>query len=242
MSKAQRFVIVTDTHGDKLDKDASRVFWDWLGDWRPQIRIHLGDAFDFRAFRRGASDEERRDNLRADIDAGCTFIRKLKPTVFCRGNHDERLWDVTKGDDKRLAGLCGMLVDDIADAIGEHCQMLPYDTREGVYKLGQWSCLHGYYHGVNAARQSALAWGNCIVGHGHGIDSVNILGPKPRTGMMIGCLTTLRQDYNRAQPGALRHEHGWAYGVLNGDNTATVIQARMTGDRWILPSEVKTYA
>lgn len=243
MSKPVRYIAVSDTHGDQLDPDAAHAFFAFLKDWKPTHRLHLGDAFDFRCFRRKASDEEQRDGLREDVEAGCAFLRKFQPTVFLRGNHDERLQDMIASDDKRMSGLCGMLADEIADAHGEACQVLPYHKRLGVYTLGaSRRFIHGFGHGLYAARQAALVYGDVSMGHGHAVDSIPIPGVAPRVGRMIGCLCRLDMSYNRAHLNALRHEHGWEYGLVHDDGTVTSWQARRTGKSWHLPTEVRTYA
>ena len=96
--KHDRFVICADSHGDMVDPVASKALFAHIADWKPQIRIHLGDAFDFRNLRRGASDEEKAHSLQDDWDAGSDFLRKFfdggKQNHFLRGNHDERLYDL----------------------------------------------------------------------------------------------------------------------------------------------------
>src|SRR5690349_11522891 len=90
------FVFASDNHGDKQDPRAVKAFTKFLGLWKPTIRIHGGDNWDFRPLRRGASEEEKRESMTADFDAGDRFLKILKPTHFQRGNHDERLWILAK--------------------------------------------------------------------------------------------------------------------------------------------------
>jgi predicted phosphodiesterase len=42
------FSIVSDTHGDEVDPVMEIKFFDWLADYKPKLRIHAGDVFDFR--------------------------------------------------------------------------------------------------------------------------------------------------------------------------------------------------
>ena len=96
MKNWERFVIVSDNHGDMIHPAVNRVAHKFINEWKPTLRIHAGDNFDFRPLRRKASEEEKRELMRSDFDAGLEFFDMLKPTHFCRGNHDERLWDLAK--------------------------------------------------------------------------------------------------------------------------------------------------
>lgn len=238
--KAKRFVVCGDNHGDMQDNGACAAFFDFVKHWKPEVRVHLGDCFDFRALRRKASEEERRDGLGADIDAGLSFIRRYKPTHFLRGNHDERLWDLLKGDDHKIRDLARTVADDIVDALGG-APMLPYDKRAGVLRLGALKIIHGYHSGMTAAKQAALIYGSVLLGHIHAIDHAPIAGLERRMGRAIGCLCRLSQDYNRAQAQTLRQAHGWAYGLLLPSGEYVVWQAEQVGQDWFYPSEVRSY-
>ena len=63
----KRFVIVGDSHGDMVDPCVLKAFRKFMGMWKPSIRVHLGDLFDLRNLRRGASQEDQNDDLRDDI-------------------------------------------------------------------------------------------------------------------------------------------------------------------------------
>jgi len=236
-----RFVFVSDTHGDEIDTEVRDVFFEWLADFKPDVRIHGGDAFDMRCFRKKASDEEQRDGLAADIEAGCDFMRKFKPTHWLRGNHDERLWDVIASDDKKLSGYCGMLADQINESVGKKCATLPYDKRRGVLRLGATSFVHGYNAGIYAARQAALVYGDVVMGHIHRVDSHPIPGLDKRNGRSAGCLCKLGMSYNRAALGTLSQDHGWGFGVVNPHGPVTYVQAHKQSGKWVIPSEMKEY-
>lgn len=236
----QRFVIVGDTHGDMQDAPAVGAMFDFMKAWKPAIRVHLGDCFDFRALRRKASEEERRDGLGADIDAGLSFLRRFRPTHFLRGNHDERLWDLLASDDHKMRDLAQTVADDIVDALGD-AKMLPYQKRDGVLTLGHLRIVHGYHTGVTAARQAAMVYGSVVMGHIHAIDEYAIPGLEPRVGKAIGCLCKLDMDYNRAQAMTLRQSHGFAYGLLMGNGTYHVWQAYPINGVWVFPSEMRVY-
>lgn len=238
--RCRRWVAVFDNHGDKIDPRARRTFEEFVAFWKPHIRIHGGDCWDFRFLRKRASDEESREDIRADLHAGADFLQWYRPDHFLRGNHDERLWNLARDtDDGKLRSWCGMMFDYIRDTLGG-ATMLPYDKRAGVLRLGHLKVVHGYTAGVYAARTAATAYGSVIQGHTHTIDHYSIPGLERRVGRCVGCLCQLDLGYNRAHVQTLRQAHGWAYGFLFPTGDYTVFQAEEVSGRWIFPSEFRT--
>lgn len=236
----KRWIACGDNHGDMIDPVAKRAFFDFLKWFKPQIRVHLGDCFDFRALRRGAGDEEKREPVREDVDAGLDFLAKMQPTAFLRGNHDERLWDFAiNSRNAFLQDFCAGYASEISKAV--NCPMLPYDKRKGVYQIGRLKVIHGYNTGIYAARMAAQAYGSCIMGHVHAVDSFSIPGIEPREGRAIGCLCKLDMDYNRAQLNTLRQGHGFAYGLVFPNGNYSIWQAREIDGAWVFPSEFKVW-
>jgi hypothetical protein len=220
---------------------AVAAFFDFLDHWKPTIRIHGGDAFDFAALRRKASEEERRQDLIADVDAGCQFLERQRPTHFLRGNHDERLWDLVRGDDHKTAGLGQLVLDQIEGAVGG-AVVLPYCKRRGVLDIGKLRVIHGFNSGVTAVRLSTATYRSHLMGHVHAIDVSTLPDLNcEAVGRSCGCLCKLDMDYNRATPGSLRQAHGFAYGVLFPSGEYEVWQARSVGGVWLFPSELRSY-
>lgn len=195
--KYQRWVAAPDNHGDMADPGALKAFWEFLEFWKPTIRVHLGDCFDLRCLRRKASPEEQRETTGLDIESGCAFLRKLKPTHWLRGNHDERLYDAMKSDDGKLSDFAGFVAEEVNEAT-KGCEIFPYDKRKGVLKLGHLKFVHGYHAGLTAARIAAQVYGSVVMGHVHTIEQYSIPGLERRIGRCCGCLCKLDQDYNRA--------------------------------------------
>lgn len=240
MKNVRRFVVCGDNHGDMGDPSAIAALLDFCKHFKPTIRVHLGDCFDFRCLRRKASEEERRDGLGADIDAGLSFLRAFKPTCFLRGNHDERLWDLLAGDDRRLGDLGRTVADDIIETLGD-APMLPYNKRRGVLRVGHLKVIHGYHSGITAARQAALVYGSVLIGHIHAIDHYSIPGLERRMGRAVGALCNLEMEYNRAQAATLRQAHGFAYGLIFPNGAYQVWQAECVAGMWIFPSELRSF-
>lgn len=236
MASYQRFVAVFDTHGDCIDPDAAAAFFEFLEHWKPHIRVHGGDAFDLRALRRGASDEEKADGTKADVEHGLDFLKRYDPHVITLGNHDDRLWEAAMNDtDAVKRDYCTKLIDLIHDTL-PNMKMLPYDKREGIYRLGHLKILHGYHSGMYAARQAALVYGSCLQGHTHIIDHQPLAGLDRRMGRVCGCLCKLDMPYAKRAVNTLRWAHGWAYGLIMDDGTYHVWQAEQIGGRWFVPT------
>lgn len=89
--KPKRFVAVADTHGDMIDPQTEEAIYAFCADFKPTVRIHMGDAFDFRCLRRKATDEERAEGLEADWEAGERLLRRFfeggTENYYLRGNH-----------------------------------------------------------------------------------------------------------------------------------------------------------
>lgn len=236
-----RFVFMTDNHGDKQDPKAIKIASKFLGLWKPTIRIHGGDNWDLRPLRRGAGEEEKRESMTSDFEAGEKWLKIMKPTHFQRGNHDERLWDLAAENRGPLSDHARYLITR-ADKIfkGYETRVLPYQKRTGVLTIGKLRTIHGYAHGVNAARRSALSYGTVLMGHAHSIQSSSIEGIDNRVGHIVGCLCLLDMDYNRATMASLVHRHGWRYGVIHRKTGVFFSwQAEEINGIWVFPSDIK---
>ncbi len=95
------FTICGDSHGDMIDSKARKAFLDFCDAYRPDIRIHLGDAIDFRGWRKGASPEDKAESMQRDYDMGMQFLRDMGATVWLWGNHDKRVCRRMLGEQAR---------------------------------------------------------------------------------------------------------------------------------------------
>jgi hypothetical protein len=130
------------------------------------------------------------------------------------------------------------IVEILTMAAKMNFKLLPYHNREGVYRLGSLKMLHGFNAGVYAARQTALTFGSSLFGHVHCIDEHSIPGLERRVARSVGCLCKLSMEYNSRTPSALRHSHGFAFGVVN-ERTGNFFtwQAEEVDGRWIIPTD-----
>lgn len=224
--RPRRFVLVGDTHGDMIDRDAEAEFFRWLDEFKPDIRIHMGDAFDFRALRRGASDEEAAEGLRDDIDAGKEFLSRLKPDVWLMGNHDDRITRMANHSLKQMQReYAGMLWDEIRAALPRKTKVIPYNVETGLCRVADMVCIHGYQCNLTTARWIAMHYGGggvrrVVQGHVHAFQQHTARVRGGTVGHAIGGLCRRVMDYNKMRPATLAHENGWAYGeIINGRTT-----------------------
>ena len=242
-----RFVIVSDTHGTEIDPVCEEKFFAWLKDWRPELRIHAGDLFDFAALRNGASQEEKAQSMLEDWKAGIDFAKRLfsggNRKVYLRGNHCERLYDLKFKSEGVLRDFADQKTRELEQRLRSWgVEMLPYDARHGLFKIGKMQVIHGYKSGINATRQHATIYRNVIHGHDHaqGIVPVENLDG-PALAMGTGCMCKIDMPYNQRQTNKLRHQQGWVYGTLHADGTYQAFQAKRIGDNFTVANEIKTY-
>jgi hypothetical protein len=236
-----RFLAGFDLHGDRQDADAVKAFFEFDSIWKPNIRIFGGDLIDLRPLRKGASEAEREEGVKADVEAGKAFLKRWRPNYYLRGNHCERLWETAETGKGLIKEAAKAGCEEFETLCRIHkTHMLPYHKRHGILKLGHLKVLHGFACGVYASRQTALVYGSAIFGHIHCIDEHAIPGLERRVARACGALCQLDLDYNARQPNTLRQAHGWAYGVINektGDYH--VWTAEKIGDKWLLPTNLK---
>lgn len=237
------FVICGDSHGEEEDRKASAAFLGFCDDFKPSLRIHLGDAIDFKALRRGASVEDQSASMQADFDSGMSFLRDMKADIWLWGNHDKRPLDAAKATAAVTREHANKIVESMTTQAAEMgCQIIPWGVRKGVYELGKvraggYRVIHGYRHGVNALIAEVKTYGRVIHGHVHCRGSFVGSTFDDTEGHTIACLCDLDMDYAASNETSLRQEHGWGYGIEN-DRTGAVYfnHARKVGNTWITPT------
>lgn len=239
----QRFIFASDLHGDAQDAGAVNALFRFMRDFKPRIRICGGDVWDFRALRSKANEEEKRESIRADFDAGLNWLTEFAPTHdLLLGNHDQRLWDKAELRNGPLADYSRELVDRVNGLLGRfRVGFRAYHKRIGVLRLGHLKLLHGFFAGVTAARQHALAYGSCLFGHIHSIDEASIPGMDRRVARACGCLCQLDMDYNRTSVNTLRYANGWAYGVVDDSSGNYVVwQSECVDGKYVVATDYRT--
>jgi predicted phosphodiesterase len=224
VSAARRFVVVSDSHGEHENGAVSDVLHQFIGNFKPEIRVHLGDAFDFAWLRTKASVEEQRDDIHDDLVMGCAFMRRYKPTHVVWGNHDYRLFRHMTSSNGPMAHLCGVIHDRVMDALPPGCVQVPYGKR-GVLDLGPLRMVHGVNHGVGALRQTLNFYGGAgrtvVMGHVHRVETVSHAHVDGGEGHVCPSICHVDLEYNIGSPATLAQRNGWMYGTV-GDKECSI--------------------
>lgn len=239
MSKFTKFIFASDLHGSEQNKEAVSKLLEFTKTFKPDIKIFGGDLFDFKALRRGASEEDRSCSMAQDVNMGISFLKQWRPNIFLNGNHDRpRLELLASSRDAVKADLAERLISDIDGEIESiKCKQYPYDKKRGIYQLGQLKMLHGYAHGIGATRKHGLVYGSCLHGHTHHVECVYIERHEKTVARSCGALCATEMPYNSAQIGTLRQNNGWAYGLVNkATGEFYVCQSELVSGQWIMPT------
>lgn len=236
----RRILAVGCSHGSYLDRTASDNVLRFRDSFKPALVVHLGDAIDLAAMRGGAvgneGDADNAVDIGADMRAGLDFLRELRPTHFLYGNHEDRLnafaghWNARKRDHG------ARLKAEIRAALPrtEICETWDQNS---WFTFGGVRFGHGIFFGQGFLRQSADAFGNCVVAHAHhpGLATGGRID-HPRA-LSVGCLRTIgTATYAKARRATLAWGHGFVWGEVCEDDSALWLHAE-SGDRakWRLP-------
>jgi predicted phosphodiesterase len=240
----EKFVVVGDNHGDMCSEKDVDVLFDFVAEWKPKHRIHLGDNWDLRPLRAKATERDKASDTDKDWAAGKSFLLQYNPTVFLLGNHDNRIWKAREDANGAVRHYATQCVDEIKELIKTKklaTTIYPYHSRLGVYKLGDLSFVHGYHCGGMACRRHAEVYGNVIFGHVHTVEQLPVPRLERVVARTIGCLADIdKLEYAENNTNTLRWANGFGYGVVNTKTGNTIVwQAEKISGQWILPTHVK---
>jgi hypothetical protein len=231
---AKRFTFLSDTHGNKIDNVASHAAMKFVEEFKPHYRFAGGDYYELKAFRRGATKDEKRESMREDRRAAAGWLRWYRPTHVFEGNHDVRLRDIARAGNGPLSDYAQETFEEFESVLAElRATYFPYDKRLGRLKINGISFMHGFGNGgQNAARDHAKVYGDCMFGHGHARDEQSVpFDGRDATGHMVPCLCDLDMDFQRSALNTLRHSHGFGFGYFNPDGTHAAYVARITNGK-----------
>lgn len=250
MSKPIRFVAAGDNHGDLADPEALDALAEFCRDYKPDVRVMLGDCFDMRSLRGKADDAEHAESLKDDINAGIAFLRAFRPTVYLMGNHEHRLNVAIASTGSAIKrDYCQDILDGItSEAKLAGCKtILPYHAERGVYRLGPVAFVHGYAHGVNAVHDQGKHYadrgGALVCGHIHRLEQVNLQKHQGGAAFSAGCLCR-KEDmaYASHRLASSRWGLGFAAGWVDGDQWKVWLVHRISPGRWIWQTDLKIYS
>lgn len=240
MSRWKKILAVGCSHGEFIDWNAANAVLKFREKFKPDTIVHLGDAFDFACLRSGArANPEDSDNVNApDLGPGFEFLERLDPTHYVWGNHEARVSDFAEHWNARYSTLGSYIREDIRRFSRKHGILVKenWDNRTW-FQFGNYKWGHGTLFGVNYLKDSARAFGNCVVVHAHhpGIataerdDGVRALSP--------GCLRTIETaSYAKSRKATLGWGHGFIWGEYNETQAMLWLHSQPPGQKeWRLP-------
>jgi len=239
----KKFVVCGDSHGNLVCESAKKKFFDFVAEWKPHHRIHLGDFIDAPSLRRGCSVEEKALGISEDFNAGMQFLSEYRPGFLTLGNHDDRIWlHSTHCSDGILREHCANLAEAAEQEFRKlKIKWVPYHVSkylqmpEGGPKL-----IHGFRATVSPSRSHHDNWGPNICGHCHRPDTYIARHIDGQASYSVGCLADIDlMTYADRTPAKLAWRQGWLYGMINSKtgqwNAWHVINE---GGQWISPMGV----
>ncbi len=245
--KGTPFIICADPHGDQVDGVTRDALFAHIKELKPVIRIHLGDNWDLRNLRKGATDDEKAESMKEDWEMGVDFMRQFfdggKINHFLRGNHDERVYKFQESCSGVLRDYADEAVKKLESTVKRsRANMLPYDSRLGILRLGSMKCVHGYFSGKNACARHAAVYRQVLFGHVHTDEAYPVESDEgPKEARSIACICKIDMSYNQHQANKLRHRNGWASGQMYDDGTYNLFPTIRINDRFCAPSAYETY-
>lgn len=241
--KKTKFVVFGDLHGDIHHPASVKVLRSFIQDFKPKLRVCIGDIWDFRPLRKGCSQDEASEGLRQDVQSGKQLVDLFKPTHVTLGNHDQRLWDEAEHGRGLVQEYCQRGVDDLTSLFKKHnTTWVPYSVFEGI-EIGNAYFCHGFRANLHAAKATAEDFSkpgrHIFFGHTHSVSRYKSVSGT--TAYNIGCMCELNMEYNQRRPNSLRWQNGFAAGEIHDDGTVVCWVFTPDGNKWNCVTEVKQY-
>lgn len=225
-------------HGHLANPESQAKALDFKRRWRPKYTFELGDVFDTTAFRSGArGGPDESEPIAPDYKAGIEWLRKIEPTHFCFGNHEDRLFKLAHHPNAIVSHCASIVLNGIYDTLREmHCDSREYDIRRGWFELGGVRWGHGYMFNEMALRDHAEVFGSCVIAHLH--------KPGEATGRRVDgaralCVGTLSSIPAMAYAKTFKSRLAWGPGLVWGEvceDEARLWLSAGTEDGWYLPN------
>lgn len=217
-SKSKKILVVADT---QAKPNVSLDYMKWIGkyifDKKPDIVVHIGDAYDFESlssYDKGKKSFEGR-RLKADIEAGNESIRLLlnefqkdgynPRLVFCMGNHEQR-FDRLSENMPELDGFVGSDTLPLAEMGWEVQPFLKPISIEGIFFVHYLANpFTGKPYGGNAMNQLKTVGNSFVVGHKQCLDVA--IRPTLDGKHQIGIINGAAYDFHEAYKGETGNNH-----------------------------------
>lgn len=211
----KRFFLITDSHGNLVDRDREDEAWAFQQDFKPDLTAHAGDWVELTALRSKASEDEKCVSIRDDFEDGIRLIRRFGVNLWLSGNHCERLFKLQQhrlAAFRDLGHVLSQQVLDIAKEIG--ATYVPYDSTQDHPRVGAHLILHGYGSGVNTLDAHRAAYQSpVIIGHVHSSMTLVPKAANQTPSYSVGALMDFRKvAYDKSTLGGLKRSHGFLFG------------------------------
>jgi len=237
----EKFMVIGCSHGSLIDREAEQIAKDFMSEWKPKHKAHLGDLWDFAALRRGASPEERQEKISYDYNCGLEMLDWYKPQLLTLGNHDHRLWRAASeyASHTVLAEMLEAKANDAEEQLRKrrikwcHWGVKNYLT----FPCGGPVLIHGYRSTMHPAKAHFENWGECITAHVHKPNTYVAAHIKGGESHCIGTLADIgKLSYADAYPAKLGWRNGFGYGMINSKtNQWKMWHVTKEGTSWISP-------
>lgn len=217
-SKPKKILVIADT---QAKPNVSLDYMKWIGkyifDKKPDIVVHIGDAYDFESlssYDKGKKSFEGR-RLKADIEAGNESMRLLLTEfqkdgynprlVFCSGNHEFR-FDRLADSMPELDGFVGTDTLPLAEMGWEVQPFLKPISIEGIFFVHYLANpFTGKPYGGNAMNQLKTVGNSFVVGHKQCLDVA--IRPTLDGKHQIGIINGAAYDFHEAYKGETGNNH-----------------------------------
>ena len=226
----KRFVAVTCNHAHLVNDSAHAEFFQFVENYKPSMRVHLGDVWDAACWRNGAGGgPDSSKSISEDFEHGQDFLRNFHPNIVFLGNHDVRPFEHLDHPNAIVAQAAASHVKSISDFIRTELtsEMVDYDIRKGWRRLGNTLFGHGYMHNENAARDHAEMLGApVVIGHIHTLTMLPGRSVNAPCGYSAGCLIDVEKArYASRRRATHRWRNGWVYGEYCEDDCKVFLHA-----------------
>jgi predicted phosphodiesterase len=214
----KKFLVCADNHGNLVNQECFSKFRAFKKDWKPDYTICLGDLWNLDSLRKSATDEERREGIKADFEAGFEFL-DIGFNYLTLGNHDARLWEAAEGSPNGiLRESCQNMVKAATSEFkSKKIKWVPYNVNsylqlpEGGPKL-----LHGFLAGQNPAKAHFDRFGSCLFGHIHSPSTFTATNIDGGQAYSLPCMADIESmKYADRFPNRLGWRNGWGFGIIN---------------------------
>lgn len=238
----EKSMFVGCNHGDFVDEDAVKVAKRFMADWNPKHRNHLGDNWDFRAIRKGASPEEKAEGMRRDIECGFEFLEWFKPQQFVYGNHDHRPYRMAQeSSNATTAELFEDLCNDMDERLRKmKIKVTPWGVEEFArFPIGNIKLIHGFRSSkTNPAKINFDEYGQSIASHVHKPSTYHACHIDRTKAYTVGTMANIsKMGYANGFTSKLGWRNGFMYGIHNtktGDWEAWHVVKQDDGS-WLSP-------